>query len=98
MPYAIVTFDKPDSLHIRTAARDSHVAYLKANQHRLLAAGGLIEDDTSGGLGGILLVDTDDREDAEKFATEDPFTKAGLFEKTLVIRWRKAFFDGKCLL
>lgn len=98
MPYAIITFDKPNSLDIRAAARDEHVAYLKSNQHRLIAAGGLIEDDTTGGLGGIFLVDTDDRADAEKFANDDPFNKAGLFEKTLVIRWRKAFFDGNCLI
>ena len=98
MPYAIITFDKPDSFNIRTAARDEHVAYLKSNQHRLIAAGGLIEDDATGGLGSLLLVDTDDRADAEKFAADDPFTKAGLFEKTMVIRWRKAFFDGACLI
>ncbi len=39
MPYALDTFDKPDSLDIRTAARDEHVAYLKSNMHRLIAAG-----------------------------------------------------------
>ncbi|MFK7963836.1 MAG: YciI family protein [Burkholderiaceae bacterium] len=98
MPYAIITFDKPDALSIRVATRDEHVAYLKANQHRLIAAGGLIEDDGTGGLGSILLVDTDDRADAEQFAADDPFTKAGLFKKTLVMRWRKAFFDGECLI
>ncbi len=98
MPYAILTFDKPDALNIRVATRGEHVAYLKANQHRLIAAGGLTEDDGTGGLGSILLVDTDDRADAEKFAADDPFTKAGLFEKTFVMRWRKAFFDGECLI
>jgi uncharacterized protein YciI len=64
----------------------------------LLAAGALIDDDGTGGKGGILLVDTDDRAVAERFIAEDPFTKAGLFEKVTVTRWRKAFFDGKCLV
>ena len=43
-------------------------------------------------------MDTDDRAVAERFIAEDPFTLAGLFEKVTVTRWRKAFFDGKCLV
>ncbi len=54
--------------------------------------------DGTGGLGGILIVDTDDRKEAEAFAANDPFTKAGLFEKVTVTRWRKAYFDGRKLI
>lgn len=98
MPYAIQTADKPGSAALRASARPAHLDYLKAHQHLLLAAGALIEDDGTGGSGGILLVDTDDRAVAERFIAEDPFTLAGLFEKVTVTRWRKAFFDGKCLV
>lgn len=98
MPYAIQTVDKPGHGQLRAELRARHVEYLKANQHRLLAAGALIDDDGSGGSGGILIVDTDDRAEAERFAAEDPFTLGGLFEKVTVTRWRKAFFDGKCLI
>ncbi len=98
MPYAIQTADKPGSAALRASTRPAHLDYLKAHQHLLLAAGALIEDDGTGGSGGILLVDTDDRAVAERFIAEDPFTLAGLFEKVTVPRWRKAFFDGKCLV
>lgn len=98
MPYAIQTTDKTGSADLRAQTRPAHLDYLKANQHLLLAAGALISDDGTGGHGGILLVDTDDRAVAERFINEDPFTKAGLFEKVTVTRWRKAFFDGKCLV
>ena len=98
MPYAILTVDKPDHAHVRAEVRAKHLEYLKAKQHLLLAAGALINDDGSGGSGGILIVDTDDRKVAERFLADDPFAKAGLFEKTTVTRWRKAFFDGKCLI
>ena len=98
MPFAILTVDKPDHLHLRTSAREEHLAYLTANKHKLLAAGALIEDDGTGGRGGILIVDTESREEAERFAAEDPFTKAGLFEKVTVARWRKAFFNGERLV
>lgn len=67
-------------------------------QDILLVAGELTEDDGSGGVADVLLVDADDRTVAERFAKEDPFTKAGLLTKVIVLRWSKAFFDGECLL
>ena len=98
MPYAIQTVDKPNSAELRAATRPAHLEYLTANQHKLLAAGAIIDDDGTGGHGGILLVDTDDRAEAERFIAEDPFTKAGLFQSVTVVRWRKAFFNGKRLV
>lgn len=98
MPYAIQTLDKPGTQDLRARTRPAHLEYLVRHQHLLLAAGALIEDDGTGGSGGILLVDTDDRAVAERFIAEDPFTLAGLFEKVTVTRWRKAFFDGRCLV
>jgi hypothetical protein len=83
MPYAIQTTDKPGTAELRLSERPAHLEYLTANQHLLLAAGALIEDD-----GAV----------AEQFIANDPFTKAGLFEKVTVTRWRKAFFDGRKLV
>jgi len=98
MPYAIITQDKPGQLQLRNAVRDEHLAYLVANQAKLLAAGAMIDDDGNGGHGGILIVDTDDRAEAEAFIANDPFSKAGLFEKVTVSRWRKAFFNFEKLI
>lgn len=98
MPYAILTTDKPNSAELRARVRDTHIEYLTANMHKLLAAGALINDDGSGGHGGILIVDTDDRKDAEAFIAADPFAKAGLFEKVTVTRWRKAYFNKQKLI
>ncbi len=98
MPYVIVTKDKPDSLDLRTSVRGVHLEYLVANMDKLLAAGAMIEDDGTGGHGGVLIVDTDDRAEAEAFIENDPFTKAGLFESVTVSRWRKAFFNYEKLI
>jgi uncharacterized protein YciI len=98
MPYAIITTDKPDGAELRAKTRNVHVEYLTANMHKLLAAGALIADDGTGGNGGILIVDTDELEEAEAFIANDPFTKAGLFEKVTVTRWRKAYFDKQKLI
>lgn len=98
MPYAILTTDRKDAGDLRAKTRDTHIAYLTANMHKLLAAGALISDDGTGGSGGIIIVDTDERKEAEAFIAGDPFTKAGLFEKVTVARWRKAYFDKKKLI
>jgi uncharacterized protein YciI len=98
VPYAIMTTDKPNSAELRARVRDAHIQYLTANIDRLLAAGALIADDGTGGHGGILIVDTDERREAEAFIAGDPFTQAGLFEKVTVSRWRKAYFDKQKLI
>lgn len=98
MPYAILTTDRKDAGDLRAKTRAEHLQYLDANLHRLLAAGALTADDGTGGHGGILIVDTEDRKEAEAFIAGDPFSKAGLFEKVTVARWRKAYFDGKRLI
>ncbi|MCC7546381.1 MAG: YciI family protein [Burkholderiales bacterium] len=98
MPYAIQTEDKPGTAELRASVRSAHLDYLTANKHLLLAAGALTGDDGAGGHGGILLVDTEDRAAAQRFIDEDPFTKAGLFQKITVTRWRKAFFDKERLV
>lgn len=93
MPYVIQTFDKPDHAHVRTANRAVHLDYLEKQKGKLLAAGALLNDDGSTGEGGLLIVDTEDRTVADAFIANDPFTKAGLFAKVTVTRWRKAFFN-----
>ena len=93
MPYAIQTTDKPDSGALRAKVRDEHIKYLDTNLHRLLAAGAVINDDGTGGHGGILIVDTEVRKEAEDFIAGDPYTRAGLFQRVTVTRWRKAYFN-----
>ena len=98
MPYVIITKDKPDSLALRMEVRAEHLAFLDRHKAKLLAAGGLLDDDGSGGDGGVIIYDTDERAEAERFIADDPFTKAGLFENVTVRRWRKAFFAGERLI
>ncbi|MDJ0945364.1 MAG: YciI family protein [Kiloniellales bacterium] len=98
MPYVIITVDKPNSLGLRNQTRVEHLAYLEANKDKLLAAGAKIDDEGEGGYGGVILVDTEDRAEAEAFIHNDPFTKAGLFAGIEVVRWRKAFFNFEKLV
>ena len=98
MPYVVLTKDKSNSLDLRTKVRSVHIEYLEANKPKLLAAGALTEDDSTGGHSGVIIVDTDDRAEAEAFIENNPFTKAVLFESITVSRWRKAFFNYEKLI
>ncbi len=94
MPYMIRTTDKPDAAELRAATRAAHLDYLRGYTSRILAAGGFLNDDGSVGKGGMIILDTDERAEAEKLIANDPFTLAGVFEKVEIQRWRKVFFDG----
>lgn len=93
MPYVVETWDKPDHLDLRMSVRPEHISFLKRNTDRLLAAGAKLSDDGETMLGTIYIIDTENREEAERFVAEDPFTKAGLPERISIARWRKAFFN-----
>jgi len=92
MPYAIVFFDKPGGADLRLALRPAHIDYMEANMSRVLASGGLLSDDGATGHGGIIILDTESREEAEAFVAADPFFTGGLYGDYTVSRWRKAFF------
>ncbi len=98
MPYAIITKDKPNSLALRERVRAEHLEYLTRHKAKLLAAGAQTDDEGAGGYGGVIIVDTEDRAEAERFIREDPFAKAGLFDMIQVTRWRKGFFNGERLI
>jgi uncharacterized protein YciI len=95
MPYLIRTYDKAGSAALRASVRPAHLQYLLPFTAKILAAGGLLNDDGSVGEGGLIVLDTDDRTEAESLAANDPYQLAGLFERVEIVRWRKVFFDGK---
>ncbi|GJD45822.1 hypothetical protein AFCDBAGC_3699 [Methylobacterium cerastii] len=98
MPFIIETFDKPGHQHLRREARAEHLAFLEAQAALLLACGAKLADDGSDAGGGLYVVDVETRAEAEAFIAEDPFTKAGLFERVAIQRWRKAYLDGRSYL
>ncbi len=90
MHYIITAFDKPDSLDLRMSVRPDHLAY--ANEMGITVLGGpmLTEGDDPKPKGSMLIVEVDSREQAEEFAKNDPYNKAGLFEKVTIRRWMGA--------
>ncbi|MBA2933909.1 YciI family protein [Sphingomonas sp. CGMCC 1.13654] len=98
MPYFIETWDKPDHQQVRAAHRPAHLEFLAAHADTLLACGAKLHDDGQDRGGGVYIVAIEDRAEAEAFIAADPFSTAGLFERVSIIRWRKAYFDGRSFL
>ena len=95
MPFMILTYDKPGHQHVRDAHRAAHYAHLERHLSKLLASGGLRTDADDDFLGGLIVLDTESRQEAQSFADSDPFVIAGLFEKVEIVRWRPAFLDRR---
>jgi uncharacterized protein YciI len=98
MPFLIETFDNPDREHLRKEVLSEHLRFLAAHAPKLIACGSKKKDDGSDLGGGIYIVDVDNRGDAEAFIAQDPYMLAGLFERIEIIRWNKAYVDGRCYM
>ena len=88
MLYVIHCFDKADHLQVRMDNRPAHVAYLKSFGDKLHAAGPTLDADEQMN-GSVVILDLADISAAEAFAANDPYAKAGLFEKVIIQPWKK---------
>lgn len=89
MQYAIHCLDKPDSVALRLANREAHVAHLRQQGDRLVAAGPLLGDDGQTMIGSLIIVDFADKASLDAFVSGDPYAKAGLFQSVSVKPWKK---------
>jgi uncharacterized protein YciI len=85
--------DDGEATRIRAATRDPHVAYLKKHSDIIVLGGALLGEDGIERVGSCLLVNLPDQAAAAAFAAQDPFTAAGLFESTTVVRMRRGVWN-----
>ena len=83
MLFALINTDRPASLDLRMATRPSHLAWL-ADQQGKIVSGGALLGPAGQPAGSLIVIDAADRAEAEAFAAADPYTKAGLFESSVV--------------
>ena len=98
MLYALFGNDVPDSLQKRLAARPAHVARLQLlqNEGRLLLAGPFpavdaIDPGAAGFTGSLIVAEFDSLEDAQAWASADPYIEAGVYAQVTVRPFRKTF-------
>ena len=88
MLYVIHCFDKPGHLQVRLDNRPAHVDYLKSFGDKLHAAGPTLDAEENMN-GSVVILELEALSDAEGFAANDPYAKAGLFEKVTIQPWKK---------
>ena len=94
MLFAVINTDRPGSLDLRLATRQAHLAYLESQAARIVSGGAML-DAAGQPAGSLLVIEAEDRAAVEAFAAADPYTRAGLFESTVVRPFRQVFKDGE---
>jgi len=89
MHFIVFAIDKPGHVDMRQSIRPDHLEYLKSQKDIIVTAGPMQSDDGAAMIGSMLVIDVADRAAAEAFAQNDPYAKAGLFESTVIKRWKR---------
>ena len=89
MLYIIYQIDGPDSPEIRAATRDAHFKYLDDHEDILVLGGATLAEDGKTRTGSVLIINVEDLAAAEAFSENEPFRRAGLFERVEINRMRR---------
>jgi len=76
--FILACFDKPNSLDLRMATREAHLAYVREKVAMVKVAGPML-DAAEAMAGSLFILEADDRAQVEAFNAADPYQKAGLF-------------------
>ncbi|WP_439240839.1 YciI family protein [Lonepinella sp. BR2474] len=91
--YVIFAQDKPNMLEKRLAVRAQHLARLEQLQqeNRLLTAGPNPTVDGTGVTGSTVIAQFDSIEQAQQWASEDPYVDAGVYGDVIIKPFKKVF-------
>lgn len=87
MYFTVYCIDKPDSLELRMANREAHLAYL-SESGTVPVAGPLLDGDEGSPMGSLLIIEAKDLAAAREWAAGDPYNKAGVFQSVEVRPWK----------
>ncbi|ADZ92222.1 YciI family protein [Marinomonas mediterranea] len=98
MLYSIVCYDHKNSLEGRKSARPAHLERLKnlREKGKLILAGPNPAIDTNdpgeaGFTGSLIVAEFNSLEEAKKWASEDPYLEANVYEKVEVKPFKQVF-------
>ncbi|HTI65910.1 MAG TPA: YciI family protein [Caulobacteraceae bacterium] len=85
MLYLLKATFKPGVEAQRHAIHDAFSAHI-AQSHPRVRLGGSLQDEAGGRVGVLIILEADDRAQAERFVASSPYTKAGLYARTEIER------------
>jgi len=84
MIFSILLLDRPGTAELRVQVRPAHRDYLAKLADKMAFAGPLFSDDGKTIVGSLLVMDFPNRVDVETWLKDEPFTKAGVYEKPII--------------
>jgi uncharacterized protein YciI len=84
MIFAILLLDRPGVAELRTKVRPEHRDYLAKLADKMAFSGPLTSEDGKTAIGSLLVMDFPSKADAQAWLSEEPFTKAGVYEKPII--------------
>ena len=85
--FCLICMDRPESQDLRLAIRADHLAYVLENPVAIVAGPFLCEDGEIM-IGSLIVLDVETRAEAESWARNDPYAKAGLFDRVEIHPWK----------
>lgn len=80
--------DKADSVELRLAHREAHLAWAGTFTDRIAMAGPVFRDDGTRMAGSTFVIEFETLADAQNWAASDPYAKADLFETVEILPFR----------
>jgi uncharacterized protein YciI len=93
MLFLIHCIDRADASALRAATRPAHLDCILKMGAKILIAGPVLAADAQTPVGSVFIMECEDQAQAQRFAREDPYAKAGLFERTTVAPFRRVVFN-----
>jgi uncharacterized protein len=93
MLFAVLLRDDPERLPLRQSHVDGHLAYVAAQNGRIIAGGALRTNPEDAPQGALWLVHVDTKEEAQTLVEGDPFFKVGLRQSVDIFHWSKGFWS-----
>jgi len=86
--------DKADSSDLRLANRQAHLEWAAEYQHKIAMAGPVLSKDGQTMIGSTFVIEFETEDEVHAWASNDPYAKAGLFERTEIIPFLWLIGDG----
>ena len=87
MLIVLIARDRPGQLSLRQEVRAAHLDYLRSTG--VVTQAGPLIDEAGEMCGSLLVLELPDLAAAERWAAEDPYAQAGLFESVELLPWKK---------
>ena len=85
--FCLICMDRARSQDLRLANRPEHLAYVQENPG-VVVAGPFMGEDGETMIGSLIVLNVKTRAEAESWARNDPYTKAGLFDHVQIHSWK----------